>query len=65
MCTKEHKEVTHCRQKKERRGKKSVRNSQQSSLLLVKARCDLRDKPIREEEKDEERHRKKAETVSK
>lgn len=44
--------VTNCRKRKgegkERRRKRGVRDAQKSLRLLVMARCDLRDKPIRE-----------------
>ncbi len=45
--------VTNCRKRGEREGderrrKRSVRDAQKSLQLLVMARCDLRDKPVRE-----------------
>lgn len=40
-----------------RRRKRSVRDAQKSLQLLVMARCDLRDKPIREKEREKGRMR--------
>lgn len=46
--------VKNCRERRGgegRRRKRSVRDAQKSLQLLVMARCDLRDKPIREQER--------------
>lgn len=56
VCVKEKRGVAvkNCRERRGgegRRRKRSVRDAQKSLQLLVMARCDLRDKPIREQER--------------
>lgn len=63
MCNKENRDlaVTNSRKRgtegEERRRKRSVRDAQRSLQLLVMARCDLRDKPIRERRKKENKRK--------
>lgn len=64
MCNKENRDsaVTNCRKRgreeEEMRRKRSVRDAQKSLQLLVRTRCDLRDKPIRRRtrEREDEKH---------